>query len=334
MGEILSKTAGFLIVHQESTVTFRMTLIGLGWIGSSIGLALKQTGAEFEIVGHDKDHAAAKRAHKSGCVDRTEWNLISACDGADLVVISIPISGIQGTLAAIAQDLKQGCVVTDTASLKAPVLNWARESLPSTVHFVGGHPIVERRADPPDPAADLFAGAIYCLTPSTDAPPQAIRAVSDLVEALGAKAYYLDAVEHDGLVAALEHTPLVLALALQYMASRSPSSREMIQLCGLHFAGAMQPLAGDAQDLTDLCTLNADNLVRWLDGFQVELFKLREVVANQDSESLRESFADALEMRAKWARERLQGAAADYGDFSMARVMFGGAFGSRKQEGK
>ena len=67
--------------------------------------------------------------------------------------------------------------------------------------------------------------------------------------ALGAKAYYLDAVEHDGLVAALEHTPLVQALALQYMASRSPSSREMIHLCGLHFAGAMQPLAGDADAL-------------------------------------------------------------------------------------
>ena len=127
-------------------MAFRTTIVGLGLVGSSIGLALKGTGAEFEIVGHDKDGNAAKRAYKSGCVDRTEWNLINACDGADLIVISTPLAGVESTLAAIAQDLKAGAVVTDTARLKVPVLNWARESLPDTVHFVGGHPIYAPRS--------------------------------------------------------------------------------------------------------------------------------------------------------------------------------------------
>ena len=316
-------------------MVYRITLVGLGLVGSSFGLALKQTGAEFEIVGHDKDRSAAKRAHKNGAVDRTEWNLVSACYGADLVILSIPISGIQSTLAAIAQDLNKGCVVTDTASLKVPVLEWARESLPGTVHFVGGHPII---AALPDSllslSADIFAGATYCLTPGTDTPPQALQAISDLVEAVGAKAFYLDAVEHDSLIAAVEHTPLLLALALQDMARKSPSRREMIQLCGLDYDSAMQPLAGDAEGLADLCRLNADNLVRWLDAFQAELSRVRELVASQDSESLRALFGEALESRAGWAREQLEGLGAGNQDFSVARMMFGGAFEPRKKEGK
>jgi len=314
-------------------MAFRITLVGLGLVGSSIGLALKQTGTDLDIIGHDKDSHAAKRAHKSGCVDRTEWNLINACDGADLIVIAIPLAGIKSTLAAIAQDLKEGCVVTDTASLKVPVLNWARESLPHTVSFVGGHPIIEKVVpEPMTPAADLFAGAVYCLTPATDTPPEALQAVSNLVEALGARSYYLDAAEHDGLIAAVEQLPLLLALALQVMADESPSSREMIQLSGLDFTRVTQLLAADAESLVDLCTLNAANVVRWLDALLPKLSDLRELVAEQDNESLQKSFADALAMHTKWVHKHVEGEAVDYSKFGMMSMMLGGTFRPRKQK--
>jgi prephenate dehydrogenase len=314
-------------------MAFRTTLVGLGLVGSSIGLALKEAGAGIEIIGHDKDSRAAKRAYKSGCVDRTEWNLISACDGADLIVISTPLAGVKSTLAAIAQDLKEGCVVTDTASLKVPVLSWAHESLPSTVHFVGGHPIIEEAVpEPVTPTADLFCGAIYCLIPDTDTPPEALRAVSDLAEAVGAKPYYLDAAEHDGLIAAVEQVPLLLALALQVMAGTSSSRREMIRLSGVDLTNVTQLLAGDAEKLTELCTLNAANVVRWLDAFLPQLSNLREILAAQDSESLQKSFAAGLETREGWARKRVEGEEVDYSDFGATRMMLGGGFGSRTQE--
>jgi prephenate dehydrogenase len=314
-------------------MTFRTTLVGLGLVGSSIGLALKETGANIEIVGHDKDNKAAKRAYKSGCVDRTEWNLINACDRADLIVVSTPLAEIKSTLAAIAQDLKEGCVVTDTASLKVPVLNWAGESLPGKVHFVGGHPIIEKTIpDPFTPTADLFSGAIYCLTPGTNTPPEALQAVSDLAEAVGARPYYLDAAEHDGLIAAVEQVPLLLALALQVMAGASPSRREMVQLSGVDFTSVTQLLAGDAEKLTELSTLNATNVVRWLDAFLPQLSNLRELLANQDSESLRESFAGALETRDGWVRQRVEGEEVDYSEFGAMRMMLGGTFRSRKNK--
>jgi prephenate dehydrogenase len=333
-----------LILQEEILVAFRTAVIGLGLVGSSIGLALKKTGANLEIVGHDKNNEAARSAHRNGSVDRTEWNLISACDGADLIVISTPLAGIKSTLAAIAAELKEGCVVTDTASLKVPVLNWARESLPATVHFVGGHPVVgkweaatatlgsgreSRPAGTRRPVADLFAGAIYCLTPAANTPPAALQRVSDLVEAIGAKPYYMEAAEHDGLVAIVEQVPLLMALALQDAVSASPAHREIARLSGADFDRVIEPLTGDAQKLSEVCDLNAANVVRWLDSFLSRLSSLRESIAGQDSASLQKAFASALEARVGWAHGDIEGGETDYGDFSMARMMLGDTFRPR-----
>lgn len=328
-------------------MALRIAVIGLGLVGSSMGLALKKTGADLEIVGHDKDHEAARSAHRNGCVDRTEWNLISTCDGADLVVISTPLAGVKSTLTAIAAELKEGCVVTDTATLKIPVLNWARECLPSTVHFVGGHPIVAKWDLAPagrgasqesggvrQPVADLFAGAIYCLTPATNTPPAALQQASDLAEAIGARPYYMDPAEHDGLIAVLEQVPLLLGLALQDVVSASPAYREIARLSGADFGRVVEPLMGDAQKLSEVCDLNAANIARWLDSFLSRLSSLRESVAHQDSASLQKAFASAVEFRVAWAGGDAERQETDYGDFSMARMMLGGAFRPRPTEPK
>lgn len=322
---------------------FRTTIVGLGRVGSSIGLALRETEADFEIIGHDKDHAAAKRAHKSGSVDRTEWNLINACDGASLVVISTPLPGVRSTLEAIAEDLEAGCVVTDTARLKAPVLKWARQFLPPTVHFIGGHPILrpqflwltgeEAEPEPVEPSPRLLDGAIYCLTPGTAAPPEALQTVANLAQAVGAKPYYLDAAEHDGLIAALEGLPLLMAAALQVVASRSPSWREMIRLSGRDFASATDLLAGDAGDLAEQVVLNAANNARWIDAFMAELSMLRELVVNEDGEALQKLFAGALEARDSWMRQQPEDESVDYSDFNMARMMLGDLFRPPEQRG-
>lgn len=315
-------------------MALRIAVIGLGLVGSSIGLALKKEGSGLEIVGHDKDHEAARRAHKNGCVDRTEWNLISACDGADLVVISTPLGGIRSTLTAIAGELKEGCVVTDTASLKVPVLEWARESLPATVPFVGGHPIAQKPRVDGEPAADLFAGALYCLTPATNAPPAALQRASDLAEAIGAKPYYMDAAEHDGLVAVVEQVPLLLGLALLDVASLSPARREIARLSSADFGRAIEPLTGDAQKLSEVCALNGTNVARWLDSLLARLSTLREFVAGQEGESLQEAFARALEARVAWARAESEGGETDYSNFGMARMMMGDMFRPRPDQKK
>jgi len=314
-------------------MAFVITIVGLDTVGSSIGLAIRQTAADIQIVGHDRDSALAKNAHKSGSVDRTEWNLPKACEGADLVLLSTRLAEMKTTLAAIADDLKHGCVVTDTASLKAPVLQWAREFLPDTVHFVGGHPILDKtHIDLSSPQADLFLDSVYCLTPGTETSPEALQTVSDLAEAIGAKPYFLDAAEHDGLIAATELTPLLLALALQQVAASSPSRREMIQLSGVDFTSVTDLLAYDADTLTELCVQNGENLARWIDVLLPQLTQLREWVAAQQTESLQQAFAAALEARNTWRREVFEQAPVDYAEFSAMRNIFGRGFQRSRKE--
>ena len=95
----------------------RITIVGLGLIGGSIGLALRQAGNDYEVVGHDREHTVASKAHKLGALSKTEWNLISACEGADLIIIATPVMAIKETLTAIAPYLKPGCLITTTQRL-------------------------------------------------------------------------------------------------------------------------------------------------------------------------------------------------------------------------
>lgn len=312
-------------------MSIRVTLVGLGMVGRSIGLSLKQSKTKFEIIGHDKDGEAARRAFKIGCVDRTEWNLIGACSGADVVILCIPLAGIGDTLKAVASDLKEGSVVTDTASLKLPVLHLAREALPANARFVGGHPVLSSESPmPAEPSASLLSGAVYCLTPATNTPPDALQMVSGLVEAMGAIPYYMDAAEHDGLIATLEQSPFFLATALQIMTGTSPARRELMRLSGPAFAATTQLLAGNAENWADLCIRNAPNLQRWLDALQSQLAGLRELVANQDRESLLKAFSAAAALHEEWLQKGAEGSTVDYSDFGVMHMFLGDNLKSRK----
>jgi len=286
---------------------FQITIVGLGAIGTSIGLALKRITSDVLIVGHDEEPTIAGEARKRKAVDRTEWNLISACEKADLVVIATPLGAIEGTLRAIGSYLQPGCLVTDTASLKEPVLAWAEEGLSSKVSFVGGHPIVMTEALGPEGAhADLFDEITYCLCPAPSAAPEAVERVSDLVTALGAKPYFIDAVEHDSLMAAVGHLPIVWAAALLGMVSTDVAWREMARLGGIAFANSTSAIRGDPSVQSDLCRANRKNLLRWIDACQEQLSDLREAILSEDAEALETAFTQAAEAREKWVTREVE----------------------------
>jgi prephenate dehydrogenase len=289
----------------------RITIVGLGLIGGSIGLALRQAGNDYEVVGHDREHAVAGQARKLGAVSKTEWNLISACEGADLIIIATPVVAIKETLTAIASYLKPGCLVTDTGSIKGPVVAWAKEILPDTVNFVGGNPIISQEGSLPTgiegARADLFQGGLYCLTPLPEAAPQAVQLATDLVHLLGAKPFFLDAAEHDGLVAGVDHLPFVLSAALLGTTVQSPAWREMRKLAGDAFQTVTRFSSGDAATYRDACLTNGENIVRWIDACLARLEELREVIAAQEAEKLEETFEEAMSVRDRWLRDKADG---------------------------
>ncbi|HID87740.1 MAG TPA: prephenate dehydrogenase/arogenate dehydrogenase family protein [Anaerolineae bacterium] len=279
----------------------RITIVGLGLIGGSLGLALQRGKTNFEIMGHDLDHAVAGRAQKLGAVDRTDWNLISACEGADLIFIATPVMAIKETLSAIAPYLKPGCIVTDTATTKWQVMRWAKEILPDTVNFVGGDPLVSKEGTGIDAAsADLFTGALYCLIPLPDAEPEAVRLLADLVSLIGARPYFIEAAEHDGLVAGVDHLPFILSTALLNATSRSASWREMRRMASYTFREATRFASDDPHTYRDICLTNRQSIVRWIDACLESLREVRELVAAEDGEGLESLFTEMLATRGKW----------------------------------
>jgi len=281
----------------------QVTIVGLGMIGASAGLALRRYAQKVTIVGHDKDPAKASQAKSLGAVDRTEWNLIKAVSDADRVLLALPVSEIQDTLAAIADDLKSNCVIVDTADVKSQVMQWAAELLPENVHMIGGHPIVVTdKLETAEAQADLFKDRLFCLTPAPHTDARAVQLAADLAEAMGAKPFFLGVVEHDGLVAAVEHVPQVLASALMQATSSGNSWKDMRKLAGSQFYSSTLVTAEDGRAVADACLANSEQIIRWLDTLIDALGEWRQCLVDGDDEGLIEMIERGMEANREWMR--------------------------------
>lgn len=278
----------------------KITIIGTGAIGTSLALALKQTEDPPQLIAHDKDPLNSRQAVKMGAFDKSEWNLINAIVDADLIVLAIPPDAVRPTLDAIAADLKPDVVITDTLSTKANILQTAAECLPPTAHFVGGHPIVFPGGSGPEYArADLFKNALYCLTPAPNVVPEAVQLLEGLVTLVGGTPFYLDPVEHDGLVSAVNHLPLLLSVALVHHVSQSPAWKESRKLAGNTFARISAGAAMDASALAATLRSNRVNLARQIDA-TIQTLKQAQSLLENDDAAFEEFVATAVDARAEW----------------------------------
>jgi len=285
----------------------RIAIIGLGLIGGSMGLALKKV-ADLELVGFARRPEVASKALSIGAVDRAEGNLLSAVEDASLVIIATPVVAIKEILAQIGERLSQGCIVTDTASTKAQVMGWAEEFLPSSVSFIGGHPMAGKEASGIE-AADgaLFAGCTYCLVPGRRATAEAIDALEGLVGQIGAKPILLDASEHDSLVAAISHLPLLLSAALVSATTRSPSWPKMAKLAATGFRDLTRLASGNPEMSRDICLTNREPILHWIDEYIKELGEFRRLVS-EGGQEMEQAFIRTRQGRERWLGEIGEGA--------------------------
>jgi len=206
-----------------------VTIIGLGLIGGSIGLALRQgKRPAWEVVGYSRREETVADALSLGAIDRGEISLKDTVKQADLVIIATPVLTVKEIFSEIASHLSSGCIITDTASTKVQVMKWAEEILPPTVDFIGGHPLAGRETYGIQAAeAKLFRGCTYCLTSSEKTSPKAVDTVVGMVKKLGAIPFFIDAQEHDNMVAGISHLPMLLSAALVSLTTKNPSWSKM-----------------------------------------------------------------------------------------------------------
>lgn len=281
--------------------SIKITIIGAGVIGTSLGLALKTMDDTPYIVGHDKDTLHTRQATKLGAFDKTDWNLINACDGADLVILAIPAGEIPETLKIIGSELRDDAVITDTATTKAAVLQAATEILPPTVHFVGGHPIVSPAGNGPEYArVDLFKHALYCLTPSPTVTPDAVKLLESMVSVIGGTSFFVDAAEHDGLSSGVNDLPVAMAVALIHGVSNSPGWDETRRLAGNLFAGIASVANGESDVLSANLLSNRQNLSPRIEALVGTLKTLKSFLDADDSEGLSAFVEEAVSAREQW----------------------------------
>lgn len=278
----------------------RVTIVGLGLIGGSIGLALHQTKAAQQVAGYDLGKGVCDRARKIGAIDQSYNSLADAVRGAELVILATPVGAMRALLQNIAPTLTPGAVITDVASTKVQVITWAEEFLPSSVSFVGGHPMTGKELSGVEAAdANLFHNRIYCLTPTARTRPGAVSKVCSLVETLGARVRFLEPAEHDGQVASVSHLPFLASIALMNTASNGPAWGDASLLAAGGFRDVSRLAAGNPEMYRDICLTNSESITHWLDEYIAALKTMRERIANHDR-SLGDTFTEVQQARLRW----------------------------------
>ncbi len=253
----------------------RVGIIGLGLIGGSLGLALRKGGVE--VSGYARRGGRGDIALKRGAVDGLEESIGSLAQSSEVVIIATPIQAIKEVFKELAK-FSPLPVITDTASTKVEVMNWATEYLPPGTSFIGGHPMSGKETWGIEfTQGDLFEGCTYCLTPPEDAPKEAIDKVLGLTKKIGAYPLFLNAPEHDRLVAGISHLPMLLSCALMLTAAESQDWPGMSRLASSGYRDLTR-LASQRPELTsDILITNKQNVSLWASRFREELKRLCEL---------------------------------------------------------
>ncbi|MDP1714804.1 MAG: prephenate dehydrogenase/arogenate dehydrogenase family protein [Anaerolineales bacterium] len=290
----------------------QITIIGLGQIGASFGLALAAHKDKVTTVGHDKEFSIERLAQKDGVVDKTNHNLPSSVEDANLVVLALPVHQVRETLGHIAQDLKKGTVVVDTIPVKAEVAKWAQEILPNGVHYIGLVPAIspdylhETKTGLDSAKADLFSKSIFLLSAPHGTPGEAIQLVSGLVSLTGGNVMITDIIESDGLMASAHLLPQLVSASLLNATMGQPGWRETRKAASRAYFAATSAMTGqdDTEALQMLVLQNRENVLQKLDAMITALVELRYDVEDANEKSLKDRLKNAQDGRQNWLNER------------------------------
>jgi prephenate dehydrogenase len=294
----------------------RVTLIGTGLIGGSVGLAIRANLPDVEIIAYDRDPASALRAAERGAAHRADADLADAVRGSDVVFIATPVGAIAETVKRLAGLVREGAVLTDVGSTKSRVVLEVETSLPEGVSFVGGHPMAGSEEEGIDAATpDLFRGAWWILTPTERSKPADYQTLHGLLTTLGARVMALTPGEHDRLMAVVSHVPQLTATTLMNLAaSRGRDNAGLLALAAGGFRDVTRIASSNPDIWVDICRENAAAIAEVLTDLADRLLSIRDLIAVNDHESLRTELAAGRE-----ARRNLPGKAVD-GDLFDIRI--------------
>jgi prephenate dehydrogenase len=289
----------------------KVVICGVGLIGGSFALALKQAraagegrgaSAACEIVGMGRSQATLDEALRRGVIDRAGGNWADALAGADLVLLATPVGQMEALMHQLAPHLEPQTLVTDGGSTKQDVIAAARSALGSRIaQFVPGHPIAgAEKSGVAAAQADLYRGKRVILTPLPENTSAAVATVRRAWEACGAQVSELAPQAHDRIFAAVSHLPHLLAFALVHDLAGRENAEQLFSFAASGFRDFTRIASSHPEMWRDICIANRVALIQELDAYQAELLRTRVILASADGAALEAMFGTARTSRDAW----------------------------------
>lgn len=280
----------------------KVAILGVGLLGGSLGLALRQRRLAGQVVGHVRRVASVAECVGAGAVDHATLDLAEAVKDADLVVLCTPIGRMRELGEKLRPHLKPGAVVTDVGSVKSGVVAELEPICAAAgAHFIGSHPMAGAEKMGVGAArADLYQGAVCVVTPTPRSDETALGRVEAIWTALGARVLRLKPEDHDELVSRSSHLIHLVAAQLAGFVLAPDRPRDQALLCASGFRDTTRVASGSPEMWRDIAQANRDALVRALDGFAEALKVTRDRVASGDDAALHAFFTEAKARRDAW----------------------------------
>ena len=278
-----------------------VAIVGVGLIGGSIGLALKDAGVVTEVIGVGRSASNLEEAKKLGAIDRID-NVEGACKQAQWIVLCVPVAQMRACFQTIEPHLNPHTLITDAGSTKSDLIVAAKEILGKKVcQFVPAHPIAGGAQHGVVAAkANLFEGkqTIICQLQENSAADVAL--VESFWQALGLRIKRISAIQHDAIYAAVSHLPHLLSYALMTSVLNSEDAEQKLGHAGAGFRDFTRIAASSPEMWRDICLANKSAILQELDQYLVIAKALRELIAKEDSQALEKVFLKASEARKRW----------------------------------
>ena len=265
-----------------------VTIIGVGLIGGSIGLALRERKLARRVIGVGRRAASLRKATKCGAVTETTTNLAAGVADADLIIVCTPIEQVAAHILEAARHCRDDALLTDVGSTKQGIVSRIEETLhvpdeskPSTGHhgtFIGSHPLAgSEKTGVQHAEADLFVGRAVIITPTDRSPAALVTRVERFWKSLGARVYHQSPREHDDAVAAISHVPHMIATAL---AAATPS--DLLPFVAGGWLDTTRIAAGDVELWRQILVDNRDAILKSLEPFSTTLLAFRRALESGD----------------------------------------------------
>ncbi len=282
-----------------------VAIIGVGLIGGSLGMILKQRGLADSVVGIGRSLENLKTAVELRAIDRYVTEPRDGIRGADLVVLATPVDTYERHLKEWAADLSPGAIVTDVGSVKGPLVAQAEALMPDRVRFVGGHPIAgKEKTGVAAGSPDLFKGARCILTPTAKTDAEALSLMTRLWETAGSVVLTMDPFVHDQVLGAVSHLPHVAAFALINALSdfgdRHTPTLDLLSYSGGGLRDTTRIAASSPEMWRDIFLWNRKNVVELIETYERQLQHLKHLITSGDGPGIERELE-----RAKRTRQRL-----------------------------